>query len=386
MAMQRFQITIVGFSLLFAGGCHTGESHGSSEQGLAEVTVAKPLVEKVIAYEYFTGRVTAIPVVEVRARVTGYLEEVFFKDGQEVNEDDKLYEVDPRPYKSEVDRLTAMVSKNKAGVVATRAELARQQQLITERATSQADFDKAVGFAGGAAGELAASEAALEKAKLDLSFCVVTSPIAGRMSNTQIDPGNLVVADKTLLTTVVAVDPIYVEFNVDERTVLEVQESIRAKKVKSTAEAEVPIWVSLATDGSEYPYQGKIDFIDNRVNTSTGTLKVRAQFQNPEEGGGQRRFTPGLFVRVRVPVTDPRPALLVADRAVGSDLDQKYLYVVNDQKKIERRPVKLGPLHNGLRVIDKETSSLKEGDWVVVNGLQFVTPGASVKTIEGKMD
>jgi RND family efflux transporter MFP subunit len=403
MTIQRLSCAVIAFSFLLTSGCHTGESHGSTDTGLAEVTVAKPKVEKVIAYEYFTGRTAAIPVVEIRARVNGYLDQVFFKDGQEVEKGAKLYEVDPRPYKSEVDRLTAMVSKNKAGVVSTSAELGRQKQLIADRATSQADFDKATGIAGEAAGALAATQADLEKAKLDLDFCTVTSPIAGRMSSTQIDPGNLVVADKTLLTTVVAVDPIYVEFNVDERTVLEIQQRIREKQVKSTSEAGVPVWISLATDGTDFPYEGKIDFIDNRVNTSTGTLKVRAQFENPIVDG-QRRFTPGLFVRIKLPVTDPRPSLLVADRAIDSDLDQKFVYVVNDQKKVERRPIKLGPLKDGMRIVEpvpvietkqgsrparegeKGLPSLKEGEWVVVSGLQFVTQGASVNPIEGKMD
>ena len=388
--------------LLLATGCGHAASKESQDAGLQTVTVSKPTVEQVTAFEQFTGRIVAIPSVEVRARVTGYLDKVLFKDGQEVKEGDKLYEVDRRPYQAEVDRLKAMVEKNTAGVVATNAELARQQQLLQQRATSRADYDKAVGFVGESTGGLKAAEAALEKAKLDLDFTIVMSPIAGQMSNTYVDAGNLVIADKTLLTTVVAVDPIYVDFSVDERTVLDFQANVRSKKVKSTADADLSVWISLATDGMEFPYQAKIDFIDNRLNTSTGTLKVRARLANPISDG-QRRFTPGLFVRVKVPITEPRSQLLVADRAIGSDLDQKFLFVVNDQNKVERRPVKLGPLHNGLRVVEpvpvvatkqgmrpaqeseKGSPSLSADDRVVINGVQFVAPGAAVKTVEGKM-
>ena len=174
--------------------------------------------------------------------------------------------------------------------------------------------------------------------------------MTGVISKTSVTPGNLVIADKTLLTVLVSVDPIYVSFDVDERTLLEVQVEIRKGGFKNAKDAKIPVWAGLATEKGGYPHEGFLDFVDNRINTSTGTLKFRATLPNPGVLGS-RLFTPGLFVRVKVDVTTPANQLLVADRAIGSDLDKKYVYVVNEKKAVERRPIKLGPLYKGLRVV-----------------------------------
>ncbi len=368
-----------------------------------QVTVSKPLVKNVTDFEYFTGQTAAVESVEVRARVSGYLQKILFKEGKEVKKDAKLFEIDPRPYKAAYDEAEGKVKAAEARLTKQDADVARVRQLMSQRASSPEEYDQAIGARGETAGSLFALKAGVEKTKLDLGFTDVTAPISGMVGKAVVTVGNLIAADSTLLTTIVSMDPMYVNFNVDERVVLEVQERIRAGHVKTVEEAGLPVWVSLATEQDTFPHEGKLQFLNNQINTGTGTLQVRAVLPNPHVDGGPRLFTPGLFVRVKVPVSQGFKRLLVVDRAIGSDLDQKYVYVVDDKNVIERRPVKTGPLEKELRVVmpisvvktdkglrparegEKGEDSLRESDRVVISGLQMVYPGATVQAKEVMM-
>jgi RND family efflux transporter MFP subunit len=383
-------------------GCSETLPESTAKQEVT-VTVSKPLVKNITDFEYFTGQTAAVESVEVRARVSGYLKEILFEEGKEVKKDARLFVIDPRPYQAAFDQAEGNVKAAEARLKRQDSDIDRVRRLMADRASSREEYDKAIGDREETAGSLFALKAGVEQAKLDLDFTTVTAPVAGMVSRAEVTIGNLVKADSTPLTTIVSVDPMYVNFNVDERTVLDVQERVRQGHFKTVAEASVPVWISLATSANEYPYEGKLQFIDNRVNTGTGMLQVRAVLPNPKINDGPRRFTPGLFVRVKVPISDSIQRLLVVDRAIGSDLDQKFVYVVDNQNVVERRPVKVGPLEKDLRVVlpvpvvkidkgwrparegEKGQPSLREGDRVIISGLQQVYPGVTVRANEVKM-
>ena len=225
------------------------------------------------------------------ARVSGYLKEILFEEGKEVKKDAKLFVIDPRPYKAAFDQAEGNVKAAEARIKRQDSDIARIRRLMADRASSREEYDKAIGDREETAGSLFALRAGVEQAKLDLDFTDVTAPVGGMVSRALVTIGNLIKADSTLLTTIVSVDPMYVYFNVDERTVLDVQERIRQGNFKNVAEASLPVWVSLATSANQYPYEGKLQFIDNRVNTGTGTLQVREVLPNPRSmaaRGGSR--------------------------------------------------------------------------------------------------
>jgi len=384
----------------------TGCSEPAAESAASPVVtviVSRPLVKKVTDFEYFTGQTAAVDSVEVRARVSGYLDKVLFQEGKEVKKDAKLFVIDPRPYKAAYDQADGNVKAAEARLARQDSELERIRRLMAQKASSIEELEKAIGDRAETAGSIFGLKAGVERAQLDLDFTDVTAPVSGMASRALVSTGNLVKADATLLTTIVSMDPMYVYFNVDERTVLDVQQRVRDGHFKSVAEAGVPAWVSLASDSNQYPHKGKIQFINNQVNPGTGTLQVRAVLPNPPVGGGPRMFAPGLFVRVKIPVSKDIQRLLVVDRAISSDLDQKFVYVVNDKNVIERRPVKVGPLEKELRVIvpvlavktdkgwrparegEKGEESLRESDQVVISGLQQVYPGLTVQAKDVKM-
>jgi RND family efflux transporter MFP subunit len=254
--------------------------------------------------------------------------------------------------------------------------VARNQALRPSGAASARELERAVAEKGAAEGELKAKLAQLDLARLDLEFTQVKAPVAGRVSRAEITPGNLVVVGATggpLLTTVVSIDRIYVNFDADERALVRIRKADIARDGASTPEniraAEAPVFVGLAEE-NDFSHRGTIDFVDNQIDPSTGTIHVRAVLPNSD-----RLLVPGLFVRVRVPVGAARPGVLVTDRAIGTDQDRKYVLVVNDKNVVEYRPVKLGPLQNGLRAV---AEGLAPSEWVIVNGIQRVRPGATV--------
>jgi RND family efflux transporter MFP subunit len=337
------------------------------------VVVGKPVSEYVADYEDFTGRTDAVFSVTITPRVSGYLDKVHFKDGDEVKEGDLLFEIDPRPYKAELDRTEAALAQGEARLKRVDSDYRRVTKLYAQGGVSREEFDKITGDRSEAEAAVGIARAAYDLAKLSMSFTKIKSPIAGRLSRRMVDPGNLVKMDETALTTVVSLDPLYVYFDVDERTLLRLRRLIRDKKLPSRQEAEFPVMVGLS-DETNYPHKGLIDFSDNRVDPGTGTLRVRAKIPNPQP----RVLSPGLFTKVRLPVGPPRKSIMVAEKALGTDQGQKYLYVVNDKNVVVRKNVVVGKLDAGMREI---VEGVAPGQSVVVEGLQRVRPGLTVEPV-----
>jgi RND family efflux transporter MFP subunit len=343
-----------------------------------EVAVSQVLDRKVIDYGEFTGRTDASGDVQVQPRVSGYIQKVYFKDGQDVNVGDVLFQIDPRPFEATLKSAEAQKAQWQARLNRAKADLARYQKLAPTGAASAQDVDKAAADLGEAEAGIQASEASIDRAKLDLEFARITAPVSGQTSKAYIKEGNLVQGGggkEFLLTTIMPMQPINVDFDVDERSLLLFRQRARAATAPGASqptveEVRLPVYVGLATEEG-YPHQGVIDFSDNQVNASTGTIRLRGKFDNKK-----RIFKPGLFVRVRVPISEPYAAILVSDRAIGTDQGQKFVYVVNDKNIVEYRPVKLGRLQDdGLRAI---TEGLKPGEWVIVTGLQRARPDKPV--------
>jgi RND family efflux transporter MFP subunit len=341
------------------------------------VSVSYPVERDVTNYADFTGRLDAVFSVEVRARVTGFLDRVYFKDGDEVIEGASLFEIDPRPYKVELDRAEATLAQQEAHLKRLGADYRRVANLFARASVSREEFDKYAGDHAESEAAVGIARANRDFAKLNFEFTKVRAPIGGLLSRRLVDPGNMVQADTTALTTIVSLDPLYLYFDIDERTVLKVRGLVSEGKLPSPEEgAVVPILAALA-DEEGFPHKGFINFSDNRVNPKTGTLRVRGVIENPVVKGQRfRQLSPGLFARVRLPLGEPRRALLVNERAIDTDQGQKILYLVDDKKAVDSRAVRLGAMHDGLRVIE---DGLKPGERVIVVGLQQVRPGAVVE-------
>jgi len=335
-----------------------------------EVKVSLPVIGDVTDYVDFPGRIEAVNSVEVRARVTGYLDKVNFREGSDVKQGDLLFEIDPRPYEAELARAEGNVLQSRGRLTRVNTDFERAKNLFSKSAISREEVDRVTGDRAEAEGAVKVNEAALELARLNMSFTKVTAPISGRISRRSIDPGNLVKADETTVTTIVSLNPIYVYFDLDERTLLQLKRLIRERQINWSLESGIPVYMALA-DETGFPRQGKINFAENRVDADTGTWRLRGKFENDDLA-----LSPGLFVRVRLPIGLPHAATLVAEESLGTDQGQKYVYVIDKVNKAEYRRVKVGRLHDGMRVI---TDGLETGDQIVVNGLQRVRPGIEVK-------
>ena len=375
---QRFRLAIA--SALVPGLCLAlaGCAQPPAEAPAAApppVTVSYPVEREVTDYADFTARTAAVDSVELRARVSGYLDKVNFKEGALVKKGDVLFEIDPRTYQAVLEQAEGNLAAAEARVKRLSADFARRGELVRTQAIGQEEYDKVrrrPRRSGGVAQR--PCKAAVERAQLDLGFTKVTAPVSGRVSRYHVTVGNLVQAGDltggTLLTTIVSVDPMYAYFDVDEHTVLRVKQLIREGKAKTPDDAEIPVWLGLANEDG-HPHRGTVNFIDNQVNPRTGTLRVRGVFPNKDEA-----LSPGYFARVRVPIGVPHKALLVTERALDTDQGQKVVYVVDEDNQVASRPVRLGALHDGLREI---TDGLKPGERVIVNGLQQVRPGVTVE-------
>jgi len=333
-----------------------------------EVSVAQVLNKDVSRWDEFTGRVTAIETVELRPRVSGYVQQVAYQEGQEVKKGDLLFVVDPRPYKARLAQAEADLERARAEARLAQMQDKRAQTLVEAKAISREEFEtrRAASTQGDAA--VRAAEAALENARLDLQFTSVRSPINGRAGRAMVTEGNLANADTTLLTTVVSQDPVFVYFESDEQSFLRYQELARKGE---RAETKNPVRVGLASEQG-YPHEGTVDFVDNQVDPSTGTIRARAVLRNPD-----RIFTPGLYARVQLQGSGQFKAMLVDDKAVLTDQDRKYVYVLGEKNAATRKDVKLGPVIDGLRVV---TSGLVPSDKVIVHGVQKVFfPGMPVQ-------
>jgi RND family efflux transporter MFP subunit len=351
------------------------------------VTTSTPTVDEVSDFEDFTGRTDAVYTIEVRARVTGYLDKVNFEDGSEVKKGEVLFEIDPRPYQSELKRAEATLVQAQVHLKRLEADYNRAKGNFSRGAISREEFDRISGDYNEAVAAVGVAEGVRDLDRLNLGFTKVTAPISGRISRRMVDPGNLVQADQTALTTIVSLDPMYVYFDIDERTLLRLRRLVSEGKIQSRQRgAEVPVMAALADEEEEFPHPGKINFADNKLDPSTGTLRLRAVLPNPEP----RYLSPGLFVRVRLPIGKPRKALLIPEQALGTDQGKKFLYVVKDVKKtvdpktkketlvgkaVRRDNVTVGLLDKGRRVIER---GLSPGEQVIVTGLQRVRPNSNV--------
>lgn len=336
----------------------------------AVVNVVQPVEREVTDFADFTGRVEAVESVQVQARVSGYLTKILFKEGTDVKKGDVLFEIDPRPYQAQLEKDVARLQAAEAVLEKARFDLGRLQRLFENKQASDVEHQYAVSDHNMAVAEVAAAKAAIEASKLDLGFCTIRSPIDGRISSYSKTIGNLITPDATVLTSIVSNDPMYVSFAVDELSYLRVREAAAQGKSHLRDQARAPVFLALANEQG-FPHEGTINFADNQLKPTTGTIRVRAAFPNP-----YRQLTPGLFARVRVPLGPAHPALLVPDRAIATDQGQKLLLLVNDKNEVVARPVQPAALHDGLRVIE---SGLNPGDRVIVDGLLSVRPGATVK-------
>jgi len=324
----------------------------------------------------FTGRTDAVESVDVRARVTGYLVRMPFKEGAEVKKRDLLFEIDRRPYEAQLDQAESQVELNQAAFKLAQLTYERDRPLVKTRAVTQQQLDQDKAAVDEAAARIKAAQAAVEVYKLNLAFTEVASPIDGRISRYYLTAGNLVNQDQTLLTTVVSLDPIHVYFDMDEPTLLRLRRARNEGLIQADPNGQFPVLMGLQGEDS-FPHSGTVNFVNNQVNPATGSISVRGVFPNPEPEGGTRLLSPGMFVRVRLPIGRPHLALLVIDRAIGSDQGLKFVYVVDADHKVQYRRVTTGALQeDGLRVI---TQGLKADDWVVVGGLPQVRPHLEIQ-------
>src|SRR5258705_12120187 len=366
------RILLVAVPLLWAVGCKRKSDVVTPQP--PTVSVVQPVAREVVEWDEYIGRLESPETVEVRARVSGYLDKVHFKEGKPVKAGDLLFTIDRRPYKADLDRAAADYERAQSQTELARNDADRAQKLIQTKAISTEDFDtKVKNYAAAQAAERSA-RATLDLAKLNYEFTEIRAPIDGRISRALVTQGNLISggvsgAGATLLTTIVSLDPLYLYGDADERAILKYIRLSKEGKRVSARDQEIPAEMGLA-DETGFPHMGHMDFVDNRVDPNTGTLRARGVFTNSDHS-----LSPGFFARLRIPGSGKYPALLIPDRALGSDQSQKFVYVVNAEKKVEFRPVKIGPVVDGLCVVKE---GLKSGEQVIVEGLMRVRPGVTV--------
>jgi multidrug efflux system membrane fusion protein len=368
------QTTLHGFAIfafalsvaLVLAGCDSANPQAApAAPPPPPVSVAAAIERQIVETDEFPGRIEALATVEVRARINGYIQSVNFKPGAQVRKGDLLYVIDPRPFEAEVARAEATLANTRAQLDLSRTELTRFEQLLAEHATSKREYDDAAAKVRQLDAQVRANQAQVETVRLNLAYTRITAPINGRVGKDEITVGNLVqgeVPNSPLLTTVVSSNPIYASFQADESAYL--------KYIGKARGGVLTVAVGLS-DEQGFPHTGRLDFVDNRLDPQSGTVRMRAILDNNDG-----RFTPGLFARIKLgDAGAPRTAVLVADRAIGTDQSKRFVLVVNGDKKAQYREVRIGRLVDGLRIIE---NGLKPGEVIVVNGLQRVRPGAPV--------
>lgn len=355
-------------------GCHDKPSAAPQKNmSAAQVDVATVLSRPTRQWDEFNGRVSAAESVEVRPRVSGYVQRIAFTEGAEVRKGDLLFVIDQRPYRTALEGALAQLERARASFSLARLQNRRAQALLDAAATSEEDAEiRQAAYKQGMA-DVRAAEAAVATSRLNLQFTEVRAPVSGRVSRALLTVGNLAVSDQTLLTSVVSQDPVYVYFDPDEHSYLE----YRARSGQSDVGGALAVRIGLVSEDG-FPHAGNIDFFDNQVDPGTGTIHVRAVVRNPD-----LLLTPGLFARVQLANDRATQTVLIDDKAVLTDQDRRYVYVLGEGNKAMRRDVKTGRMSDGLRVIE---AGLHEGDKVIVNGLQRVHfSGAPIKPIEVAM-
>jgi len=356
-------VAVAGFTAL--GFDRHSAVKANEPAALTEVDVAPPLQRRITEWQSYSGRVEAIEQVDVRPLVSGTIVAVHFRDGALVRKGDLLFTIDSRPYTAEVDRAAAQLAAAQARSDDAATDAARAQRLIADNAIAKRDYDAKQNAAREASASLRAARAALESARINLSYTRIVAPVAGRVSRAELTVGNIVTAgaNAPLLTTLVSTSPIYASFDVDEKTYL--------RFLGRAAHDDVPARLGLA-DETGYSYKGSVASVDNQLDTRSGTIRVRARFDNPNG-----TLVPGLFARVRIGGDAPHDVLMVPDEAIGTDQDKKFVLFVNDRNQVEYRMIVPGDLSdNGMRIVD---SGLAKGERIVVNGVQRVRPGDSVR-------
>ena len=371
---MRSVITVVAVSSALLVGVLTlgRSSKPPAPPPLPAVTVAEVPEREITEWDEFTGRLEAVDQVEIRPRVSGYIKRVAFAEGSEVKKGEVLFEIDPRPYEAELARVVAELESARSAAALAKSEMHRAGKLVDMQAISREEFDSRTSAEVQGGAQVRAAEAAVRTARLNLEWTRVRSPIAGRVSNAQVTAGNLVEAGPptaTLLTTVVSLDSMYLYFDSDEQTYLRYADRARSSGGTNWRTARLPVFLGLANE-SGFPHEGRLDFVDNQVDPSSGTIRTRAVFSNRS-----RALTPGLFARVKLVGTERTNAMLVRDAAIGTDQDRKFVLVVGAGDTLAYRPIVPGRLTDGLRIV---TSGLKPGERIVVNGLMRVRPGMRV--------
>ncbi|MFJ2684348.1 efflux RND transporter periplasmic adaptor subunit [Pseudomonas sp. NPDC087342] len=358
---------------LVLSGCNEHKDPAATTVA-TEVDFATVTLSPVRQWDEFNGRISAVDSVEVRPRVTGYVQKIMFKEGDEVRKGDSLFQIDPRKYQAALSSAVARLERAKASVVMNEAQDRRAKVLVQNNAISKEEADTRRANFNQSQADVQDAAAAVALAKLDLEFTEVRSPINGRVSRAALTPGNLAVADQTLLTSVVSQNPVYVYFDPDEHSYLRYGE--QARSAKGNAD-QLGVRVGLANEQG-FPHTGSVDFQDNQVDPATGTIRLRATLSNKN-----RVFTPGLFARVQLASSVETSTILIDDKAVLTDQDRKYVYVVGAGDTSERKDIQLGRMHDGLRIVE---SGLAPGDKVVVGGIQRIFyPGMALKPSEVAM-
>jgi RND family efflux transporter MFP subunit len=354
--------------VLALAGCGNQSPGDAIKMPPPAVTVSYPLERNVQDYAEFTGRTAAVESVKVRARAFGHLEKINFTEGAEVKAGEVLFVIDRRPYEAALSRMQADLAQSEARLARLKLDMVRGKALLAKDAISREEFDKMEGDLTEALATTRAAAAAVETAKLNLDYTEVRAPIDGMISRRYVTVGNLIESPDTgmatMLTTIVSITPMYANFDVDDLTYLRIKPYL----VKRADRKGPPVELAIG-DERDFPHRGTIDFVDNQVDPGTGTMRMRGVFANDD-----RLLTPGLFARVRVPLGDPHPAVLVTDRAIDTDQGVKLVYVVNRDNVVEKRHVRLGRLHDSLREIEE---GVKVGDRVVVDGIQRIRPGVT---------
>ena len=343
------------------------------------VSVAPVVQREVTAWDEFSGRLEAVERVDVRSRVAGAVQQVHFREGALVKKGDLLVTIDPDPYAAEVDRAQAQVVAAQARLAYAHSDSARAEKLLEGEAIARREFDERSNAAREAEANLRAAQAALQSAKLNLGYTQVRAPVSGRVGRLEVTVGNLVAAGPgaPVLTTLVSVNPIYASFEADERAVAQALKDVRAGSNVRAQLDQIPVLMGTSAQ-SDTPYRGKLQLVDNQVDTKSGTVRVRAVFDNADG-----ELIPGQFAHLRMGRASTSQALLINERAVGTDQSKKFVLVVGEDRKAVYREVTLGPSVDGLRIV---TSGLSAGDRIVVNGLQRVRPGAEVTPQPVAMD
>src|ERR1700730_11564950 len=368
---RRSVLAVVAVMVAFICGCSGSAQPKPAAPAAPEVSVAEVVCKQLGDSDEFTGRLEAVHVVEVRPRVSGFLQKVNFKEGTIVRQGDILFEIDPRPFQAEADKLKGDLSEAKAELSRAQNDFQRAERLHNNDGMSTEEYDRRSSARNSAEARIASIEAALRGAQLNLEFTRIGAPINGRVGRAQVTEGNLVAggpAQATPLTTLVSLDPVYVYFDVDEQTYLKYARVNRSQDA-SDRNLRNAAHLGLA-DEDGFPHIGQLSFVDNQVSSSTGTIRLRATFPNKNLA-----LTPGLFARIRLQGGGQYHACLAKDEAVVTDLNQKYVFVLGKNNTLEYRPVKLGPITEGLRVVRE---GLHEGDVIGVSGLQRVRPGVPV--------